>query len=102
MCIRDSARAWVRDALQEWEEEKAKINLPKPAEHVGNNPLQTPGFSRPDGRAQAADVAFGAMKAAEQAAKAREAPVSYTHLGRPDAAGRGLSAASRQPGMDGP
>jgi len=67
------ARAWVRDALQEWEEEKAKINLPKPAEHVGNNPLQTPGFSRPDGRAQAADVAFGAMKAAEQAAKAREA-----------------------------
>ena len=36
------ARAWVRDALQEWEEEKAKINLPKPAKHVGNNPLKLP------------------------------------------------------------
>ena len=53
---------------------KSKDHLPKPAEH-GEQSLQTLGFSRPDGRAQVADVAFWRHESGRAGCKGKRSAV---------------------------
>ena len=65
------ARAWVRDAAG-MGKRKSKDQSAEACGARGEQSCRRRASNRPDGRAQAADVAFGAMKAAELAAKGRE------------------------------